>query len=81
MAADIEIANIDKNSRETLRVTLGTFKDYRLCHLRVWARGDDAPIPTKSGFGLQANLIRPLRDALERAEHEARVLGWLDGGG
>lgn len=76
---DIDIASIDKNSREILRVALGTFKDHKLCQIRVWARGDNRPIPTKSGFGIRLDLIRPLREALERAEREAQAMGWLDG--
>jgi hypothetical protein len=75
--ADIDIAAIDKNSRETLRVALGTFKDHKLCQIRVWARGDKGPIPTKSGFGIRVELLPELRKALEEAERMAGELGWL----
>ena len=62
-------------------LTLGTFKNYRLMHLRLWARNEaGAGIPTKSGFALQAALIPALREALAQAEIEARALGWLADG-
>ena len=78
-----EIARITKNTREDVVLALGTFKAYRLLHVRVWARNEAGePIPTKSGFAVQAALIPALREALSQAEREARALGWLsDGGG
>jgi len=77
---DKEIARLRKNTREELVLTLGTFKSYRLMHLRLWARNEaGAGIPTKSGFAVQAALIPALREALAQAEREARALGWLSG--
>jgi hypothetical protein len=81
MADDtVTIAEIEKNRRETLRVTLGTFKEHRLCQMRVWAGSNGEAVPTKSGFAIQTHLIADLRAALDRAEAKARELGWLDGG-
>jgi hypothetical protein len=78
---DREIARVRKNSREELVLTLGTFKTYRLLHLRIWARNEAGQeIPTKSGFAFQAALIPALRHALAEAEREARALGWLPDG-
>jgi hypothetical protein len=77
-----EIARITKNTREEIVLALGTYKTYRLLHMRVWARGEAGePIPTKSGFAVQAGLIPSLREALAQAEREARALGWLNDGG
>jgi hypothetical protein len=77
-----EIARIAKNTREEIVLALGAFKAHRLLHVRVWARNEagDA-IPTKSGFAVQAGLIPALREALAKAEREARALGWLNDGG
>jgi hypothetical protein len=78
---DIDIASIEKNSREILRVALGTFKDHKLCQIRVWARADSGLIPTKSGFGIRVELLPELRKALEEAERLAGELGWLGASG
>lgn len=72
------IASIEKNSREHLKVGLTVFKGYRLLATRVWVQGDDRESPTKAGFNVQVGLIKPLREALERAEAKAAELGWLD---
>ena len=77
-----EIARLRKNGREELVLTLGTFKAYRLLHLRLWARNEAGEgIPTKSGFAIQAALIPVLREALENAERAAIARGWLPKGG
>jgi hypothetical protein len=46
------IAEIEKNSREQLRITLGEFKGHRLVDLRVWFRADDVTMrPGAFAFG------------------------------
>jgi hypothetical protein len=74
------VAEIPKNSRELLRVTLSEFKGHKLLHLRIWTKGEQT-LPTKSGFAVQLGLIPEIRAALERAEQEARQIGWLEGTG
>ena len=74
---DTVVADIPKNRREVLRVSLGEFKGHQLCHLRVWV-SSGGPLPTKNGFGIEPTLIRLLREALDRADEEAKRLGWLD---
>jgi hypothetical protein len=69
------IANIPKNSREELRISLDEYKGHKLLHLRAWVA--ESNTPTKSGFGIQMALIPKLRVALADAEAKAREMGWL----
>lgn len=73
------IREIQKNSRERLRVSLDQFKGHDLIALRVWVDGDDGPVPTRSGFGLRVQQIPELREALADAERQARESGMLEG--
>lgn len=75
---DLEVARIQKNSREILIIALTTFKDHRLISMRSWVRteaGDE--IATKSGLSLRIDLLEDVRKAFEQVEFAARDLGWL----
>jgi hypothetical protein len=74
------IAQIEKNSRETLKVTLQTFKGYRLVAARVWVKNDSGETPTKSGLNIRVEQLRPFRDALSSALEKACDLGWIEEG-
>jgi hypothetical protein len=82
---DIEVARIQKNSRESLIFALTTFKDHRLISMRSWVRtetGDE--IPTKSGLSLRIDLLSDVQKALSQVELAAHDMGWLatsDNGG
>ncbi|WP_416896322.1 MAG: PC4/YdbC family ssDNA-binding protein [Minwuia sp.] len=72
------IREIQKNSRERLRVSLDQFRGHDLIAMRVWIDGDEGPIPTKSGFGLRVHQIPELREVLAEAERQARANGMLE---
>lgn len=77
---DHPIAELEKNTRETLRVTLQTFKGHKLVAARVWAKHESGEVPTKSGLNIRIEQLRPFRDALTRALEKAGELGWIEGG-
>lgn len=66
MTEDTIIAALKKNSRENLRVSLGTFEGHNLLNLRLWftADADSVERPSKSGFSLRVILIPELIAAL-----------------
>ena len=67
-AADRVIALIPKNSRETIRVTRGTFKGHDLVSLRIWTQGANGQlIPTKAGVSFKPALLAEVIAALESA--------------
>lgn len=74
---DILIAEIPKNTREILRIALSEYKGSKLLHSRVWTRGTEQSLPTKSGYAINVNMIAQLRQALDDAEKEAVRIGWL----
>ena len=74
------IAEIEKNGRELVRVTLEEFKGHRLASVRVWARDPDkGTVPTRQGVALRVSLLPALLAALQDATHQARLLGLLEG--
>jgi hypothetical protein len=74
------IAEIEKNSREVLKVSLQTFNGHKLVAARIWARGESGEVPTKKGLNIKVDQGKPFLDALTRALEKARDLGWLEGG-
>lgn len=74
-----EIARLRKNNRgEELVIALSEYNNHRLLNARLWVRNDaEQSIPTKNGWTLPAAMIPSLREALARAEAEARQKGWL----
>ena len=76
MADDQVIAEIPKNSRELIRVTLGTFNERPVAGLRVWFRAEDGSWrPSKTGIAFHVRLLLRLAEALGRAVNEARAQG------
>lgn len=77
MSEDTIVATIRKNSRETLRVSLGKFENYDLLNLRLWFTVDaeSQERPSKSGFSLRVALIPELIAVLQEAEAEGHRLG------
>jgi hypothetical protein len=72
------IAEIEKNSREQLRITLGEFKGHRLINLRVWFLAEDGKMrPGNSGVAIKIDRLEALISALLRSRGEANELGWL----
>lgn len=69
MAEPIIIAEIEKNSREVVRISIDEFKGHRLIDIRVFAAwGDDDILkPTKKGVSLKIERLPDLIDALSQA--------------
>ena len=72
-ADDIEIARIEKNAREQIRVHLNSFRGYELASVRVWlpADGDKPDRPTIKGVTFRVALLTDLIAALEKARAAA----------
>jgi len=76
------VATIPKNSREYVRVGLGSFKGYELFSIRVWIQKDDGThIPTQKGITCSVALLPPVIEALQSTLEEARKTGALPVGG
>jgi hypothetical protein len=72
------IAEIRKNARETLRITLDQFKGYSLITLRVWERDRGGELrPTKSGVTCRVGLLPKISHAIGRALTEAEQRGLI----
>lgn len=79
-----EIAMVEKNGVEEIRVALDSFKGIRLVDVRVFAEFAGAAKvrgPTKKGVAVQPHQLRALIDALRQAEVAAVAAGWLEGKG
>lgn len=76
---DTIIAALKKNSRQTLRVSIGKFREHDLLTLRLWFTpdADATERPSKAGFSLRITLINDLIEALQHAEAEARRRGLI----
>ena len=75
------VAEVEKNARELVRVSLEEFKGHRLVSVRAWARDPlKGTVPTRQGVSLRLALLPgPLLAALEAAMRQARSLGLLEG--
>jgi hypothetical protein len=72
------VGDVAKNSKETLRVQLSTFRGYELVALRVWFQGEgDELRPSKSGFSLRVEKLPELRVVIDKAIAAARAEGHL----
>lgn len=71
------IADVEKNSREVLRVELTTFNGHDLINLRVWFGTDGDMRPGKAGVALRVEKLPQLRDAIDKALAAARAEGLL----
>ena len=82
MIAPHIVAELQKNSRERVRVALDQWQGHNLLDIRVTAQlteGTDIWTGTKKGVSVNVALIPALREALEAAEAQARATGLLDG--
>ncbi|MBN9347697.1 MAG: transcriptional coactivator p15/PC4 family protein [Devosia sp.] len=70
---DTLVAELPKNSSETLRVSLGTFNGHDLVHLRVWYQPKEGgePRPGKAGVSLRVAMLPALHEAIGKAMLEA----------
>ena len=64
-----DIACIQKNAREELRVSLENFRGHDIANLRVWYCADDGEMrPGKQGVALRRDLLPDLIEALKQAD-------------
>ena len=66
-AGDVVVAEFAKNSRETIRVVVGSYRGHKLVHIRAWVakEGGDL-IPTKSGIAIRLAILPDLVAALQK---------------
>jgi hypothetical protein len=61
------IADIEKNSREIIRVEVTEFKGRELINLRIWYSDFDGSFkPTQKGVALDISQYAKLKDAIEK---------------
>lgn len=75
------IAQLQKNVRETLRVSLDEYRGHQLINIRVCVpltESSGIMVPTKAGVSLSVGLLPQLTGALVEAEEAARQKGWLE---
>jgi hypothetical protein len=73
------VCEIPKNSRETIRFSLGDYKGHHFVDMRVWALEDGKnPSPTKKGLAVSPALWPQFRAALDQVEVAMVKEGGLD---
>ena len=73
-ASEIVLAEICKNSMETIRVILSNYRGQDIINVRIWNTDADENLhPTAKGIACSVRHIPALREALERAEALASV--------
>ena len=82
MTAPTFSAEIGRNAREALKVSLQTTRGATVLDLRIWEDASFGPVasrcPTKRGFDLAPARIPALITALQGALAEAQALGLLE---
>lgn len=76
------IADLEKNGRERVRVSLDTYAGHDLIDIRVavqLSEGTGLWAPTKKGISLRIAQLPALRVALAEAESQARAAGMFAG--
>jgi len=70
--------DLEKNSREVLRLALDEFKGHKLLSMRVWYRGaDDELKPGKGGFAFKVSMVEKVKTALDQLLSAAKREGML----
>jgi hypothetical protein len=80
MGEPVILALLTKNARETVRISLDTWRGHNLLDVRVvvpLAAHVAHLTPTGKGISVNVAMIPQLREALAAAEERARALGWL----
>jgi hypothetical protein len=73
------ICELPKNSRETIRLSLGEYKDHRFVDLRIFLPDEDKDsIATRKGLTVSPQLWPQFRKALAQVEAAMIKAGWLD---
>lgn len=78
MTTDIQICDIEKNTRETVRLQLREYKGHRFVDLRIMTQNKTGDLVfTPKGFGIAPMLLDPLIAGLMAAKAEAAKQGLL----
>jgi hypothetical protein len=76
---DTTVAEIQKNSREVIRITLGTFNNRQIAGARVWFKAADGSWrPGRGGIAFKVELLPAMADAFAEAVAAARASGALE---
>jgi hypothetical protein len=71
------VASIVKNSRESLRISLDSYRDHDYIDLRLYADNGVEQVPTRKGLTIRPELLPAVIEALQQAEIAARKAGLL----
>lgn len=77
--SSLVIGSIEKNKLEDVVVRLEEFKGHRYVDIRIFADFNDMgeKNPTKKGLALKLSCLSQLVETLQKAEAEAKRLGYL----
>lgn len=75
----VVVAEIVKNSRETLKISLSQFHGHALADVRTYApvTGVELLCPTKRGVSIRIEMLDELIAALTEAKAQAATMGWV----
>lgn len=63
-----DLGTVQKNARETIRITAETFKGHDIISLRVWYRDELGEMrPGKQGIAFRVDLLPAIMEALGQA--------------
>jgi hypothetical protein len=74
---DLKIAEIRKNAKETFVIAIVDHHGRRGVDLRVHASNGVDVVPTPKGVAIKPASLRPIIEALEKAEQAAKAEGLL----
>lgn len=76
--SDEHIAEIRKTDRETIRITLGEFRNRPIADVRVWYTNRDGSLSaSRSGVAFRIELLEEVSDGLQAAVKQAHARGLL----
>ena len=75
---DTIVAQIEKNSRESIRVTIGVFNGHPIAQVRTWYRSDGDELRPGKGLAFRIALLPAVADALAEAVRRARAEALLE---
>jgi hypothetical protein len=74
-----KVCELPKNSRETIRFSLGDYKGHHFIDMRVFAVEDGKdPAPTRKGLAVSPQLWLQFRAAMGQMEAAMVKEGWID---
>ena len=73
----VVVGRLTKNKREVVVIALKEFSGRKLADVRVFASTREGDVPTSKGVSVDVQRLPALREAIVRAEDEARRLGLI----